>query len=558
MSDDSEPKRRNVVRLDPGQFGLEEETPASPQPAAVTLESAQPAAPAESNKSAAVQSETPTLESTQPAAPQPAPAPDPPPAKPKLRLIAKNGQPVAGDDEEGGGGGGGGSGGTPDEPPQAWSEDAIGNLVIEKIKDDWRYDASNGHWRHWDGAHWARDSKNGMLPIARRCCREASARARNTAGVTANLARTISAIKTARAAIEFARAEPPIAVEPGDFDADPWMFNTPGGIVDLRSGQCLPHDRNALCAKLGGAAPEGDCPRWKAFLAASANQDVPYVDYIQRLVGYSLTGQKSEEIFAFVWGPSNTGKTVFIEIWRAVLGDYAWAAPMDTFLPSKGERHPTDLAGFVGRRLVTAAETEAGRRWDRQRITTLTGRDRISARFMRGDFFEFDPTFVLAFHGNFRPTLDGWDDAMRRRAHLLPFRCRPPQPDKHLRDKLKAELGGIMVWAIEGCQLWQRRGLAPPTAVTEATDEYFESMNTLAHWVEARCERGPDCWAREAELYADFQRTLQAEGVSYVMRQSQFIDQLVTTYGLKRYRPHTGARGVAGIRLKGRQDELAF
>jgi P4 family phage/plasmid primase-like protien len=550
MADDTEPRRRNVVRLDPDQFGLGE-TPASAQPAvqpdkpAAVTQSAQPAVPPES---------------TQPAAPQPAPAPDAPQPKPKLRLIIQDGQPVVDDDRGGGGGGdgsGGSGGGTPDEPPQAWSEDALASLVFDEIKDDWRYDAGNGHWHHWDGTHWARDRQNRVLPIARRACRQASARARSTAGGSANLARAVSAIKSARAAIEFARAEPPIAVEAGQFDADSWVLNTPGGIVDLKSGQCLPHDRAKLCAKLAGAAPEGDCPLWLAFLNDATNGDREYVDYLQRVVGYSLTGCKSEEVFVFLYGPSNTGKTVFVEIWRALLGDYSWTAPMDAFLPPKGERHPADLAGFVGRRLVTAAETEAGRRWDRQRLTTLTGRDRVSARFMRGDFFEFDATFILAFHGNFRPTLDGWDTAMRRRAHLLPFRCRPPQIDRHLRDKLKVELGGIMVWAIEGCRLWQKSGLAPPKAVTEATDEYFESQNYLGDWVAERCELGDDCWGSQAELYGDFQRALQAEGVGFVMRQSQFVDQLVTAYPVKRKRSrqHAGARGVDGIQLKGRQDK---
>jgi putative DNA primase/helicase len=555
MPDDMEPKRVRVVRLDSRQFELPGDIDApvtilSPVTAVVGTEVelsqiTDAAAPKSSN----------------PVAPE-AVQPEPDGIVPKvtLRLVTQDGRALhemeIGD---GRGGGGGGSGGTPDEPPVAYSEDALANLLFDHIKDDCRYVATGARWYQWNGKLWVLDQKNAILPRARRICRATGKRLSKEQGAP-SLARKVSAVNSARAAIEYARSEEPVAAVLGDFDADPWLLNTPYGIVDLKTGQLLPHDRTKMCSMISGAGPEGKCPHWHRFLGEITNSDRDYMDFLQRAVGYSLVGVVDEEVFLFLYGPANTGKSKFVETWRMVFANYAVTAPMDSFLPAKGERHPTDLAGFAGKRLITSAETETGRRWDRQRITMLTGRDRISARFMRGDFFEYDPTFLLVFHGNFRPGLDGSDDAMRRRARLLPFGCKPPQIDRHLIDKFRAELGGITAWAVEGCLLWQGHGLAPPKVVTEATNEYFDSQNSLGHWVEARCELGSvhdgDFWASERELYSDFQRAEQAEGVSYVMRQNQFIDQLVHAYALKRHRPHAGLRGVAGLRLKRNQGEL--
>ncbi len=194
--------------------------------------------------------------------------------------------------------------------------------------------------------------------------------------------------------------------------------------------------------------------------------DVAYRDYLQRLVGYSLTGSTKEEIFAFLHGPAGTGKSKFVRTLELLHGTYGTNAPMDTFTATKAERHPTDLAGFVGKRLVTAAETEEGRRWDQQRLTILSGGDKIKARFMRSDFFDYIPQCLLMFHGNYRPRLANADEAMRRRLRLLPFRFKPAQIDKELIDKFIAELGGIMVWADRG-----RRAVVS-IRVTGATDHH--------------------------------------------------------------------------------------
>jgi putative DNA primase/helicase len=340
-----------------------------------------------------------------------------------------------------------GGGGVHEDMPAFASEEAMANvLVTERLNQDWRY-ASDGRWYHFlDGKCWRTDDKLVILNLSRLVCRYTS-----TKCATPTLARAVSSAKSIAAVERISRSDPRCATPMEMFDRDPWSINTPHGLVELRSGELLPHDKHRLCMRMAGASPYGDCPQWRRFLQQVTGGDVAYQDYLQRLVGYSLVGvgAKSEEIFVFLYGPSNTGKSKFVETLRLLLADYSAGSPMDTFTVAKGERHPTDLAGFVGRRLVTAAETEEGRRWDTQRLTTLTGRDRIQARFMRGDFFEYTPAFLLLFHGNYRPRLGGVSDAMRRRLHLLPFSHKPAKIDKFLIDKFKAELPGIMAWAVE-------------------------------------------------------------------------------------------------------------
>jgi P4 family phage/plasmid primase-like protien len=176
-------------------------------------------------------------------------------------------------------------------------------------------------------------------------------------------------------------------------------------------------------------------------------------------------------VIFFLHGTGANGKTVFTSAVSGIMGDYALAAPMDTFIESKIDRHPTELAMLRGARLVTATETEAGRYWNESRLKALTGGDMISARYMRGDFFQFAPTFKLMISGNYRPSLRNIDEAIRRRLHLIPFTVTipPDERDPDLPDKMKAEWPGILQWMVDGCTDWRECGLAPPEAVTKAT-----------------------------------------------------------------------------------------
>ena len=200
---------------------------------------------------------------------------------------------------------------------------------------------------------------------------------------------------------------------------------------------------------------------------------------------------------------------------------------METFTESRNDRHPTELAMLQGARLVVAQETEQGKRWAQSRIKSLTGGDKVTARFMRQDFFEFTPRFKLVIAGNAKPKLDTVDEAMRRRFHIVPFTVQilPEDRDRELKSKLQAEWSGILNWAIEGCLEYQRIGLAPPPKVAEATNSYLESQDIFREWLETDCEVGPECNATPTILYRSWCQFAEANG-ERPGRQSDFRERM--------------------------------
>ena len=197
--------------------------------------------------------------------------------------------------------------------------------------------------------------------------------------------------------------------------------------------------------------------------------------------------------FSFLYGTGANGKSVFLATLSGLMGDYAKTAPVDCFTETKFSSHPTELANLQGARLVTAVETEEGRRWHESRIKVLTGGDRIAARFMRGDFFEFQPVFKLLIAGNHRPSLRTVDEAMQRRFRMLPFTTTIPEAerDPRLIEHLRAEWPGILRWAIDGCLEWQSSGLCAPEAVREASTAYLQAEDVLQQWIDECCDLSP-------------------------------------------------------------------
>jgi putative DNA primase/helicase len=429
--------------------------------------------------------------------------------------------------------------------PAEFADDALALCFTEKYGDQLRYTAQWGRWTRWNGHRWEVDDTLAVYDLARQICREAAA----TSG-KANIAQRITSANTIAAVERLARSDRRHAASVSQWDSDEWILNTPGGIVDLRTGKLHPSDPLKYCTKSTSVTPDGDCPMWRQFLRQIANNDDALVSYLQRAFGYLLTGSTREHTLFFLYGTGANGKSVTTGTLTGILGDYAKVAPIETFTATHGDSHPTDLAGLQGSRCVTAAETEDGRRWAESKLKALTGGDPLSARFMRCDFFQFTPQFKLLIAGNHKPGLKTVDEAMRRRFHLIPFAVTIPedQRDKELSEKLRREWPGILQWMVAGCLDWQRIGLAPAEAVTKATADYMTSEDSLGIWLADRCEDDRAGWTSTKALFQSWKSWAEGTG-DFVGSEKRFSQNLEARGYFPL--PTRAARGFRGIQLKG-------
>lgn len=429
--------------------------------------------------------------------------------------------------------------------PPGFTDDALALEFTTKHALDWRYVATWGHWLHWDGACWKKETTLRAYDLARMICREASARCHKP-----KVAAKVASAATVAAVERLSRADRRHAATVDQWDPDPWLLNTPGGMVDLRTGVGRPHSREDYTTKIASASPRGAPVAWLSFLNDVTGGDAELQRYLARMAGYALTGVTTEHALFFLYGTGANGKSVFVNTLSAVFGDYATNAPMDTFMETRSDRHPTDLAGLRGARLVTAIEVEKGKRWAEAKIKSLTGGDKISARFMRQDFFDYKPQFKLLIAGNHKPAIRDVDEAMRRRLHLVPFTVTipPERRDKTLPDRLLSERDGIMAWAVDGCLEWHKIGLNPPSSVVAATQEYFEAEDALGRWIAECCSITANDTGTTATLFDSWKAWAERSG-EYVCPMRKFADDLETR-GFKKWRhPHSGLRGFRGIGL---------
>jgi P4 family phage/plasmid primase-like protien len=310
--------------------------------------------------------------------------------------------------------------------------------------------------------------------------------------------------------LDLMRSEPGIPVVPADLDADPFLLNVANGTLDLRTGELRPHRREDLITKLAPVEyhPGAGCPLWLKVLSRVMGGNDLLITYLQRLVGYALTGDVSEQVLWFLYGAGQNGKSTFLMTILAMLGDYAMQAVSDLLMQKRNESHPTERADLFGRRFVATIETEEGKRLAEALMKQLTGGDKVRARKMRQDFFEFSPTHKIVLAANHKPVIRGCDMAVWRRIKLVPFLVTIPEKekDKNLPGKLLAELPGILAWAVRGCLDWQRHGLGEPEAVRDATDEYRAEQDVLARFFEEVCVTIPEARVKSSALLEAYQR----------------------------------------------------
>jgi len=396
------------------------------------------------------------------------------------------------------------------------TEDSLALEFSNRYGNELRYVAQWGKWMRWGGDRWSEDNTLNTWHLVRGVCREIAEPLEKPAVRAAMLrGSTVAAVE------RLARSDRRHAATPEQFDADPWLLNTPGGTIDLTSGALRPHDPSDHQTKCTAVAIGGPHAQWSEFLRWVTVGDKELEGFLQRWFGYCLTGVTREEKLVFGYGDGGNGKGTMVGAIQGILGDYAMTSQMETFTLSRDERHPTELAALRGARFVVAQETQQGRTWNESRIKALTGGDRIQARYMRQDFFEFAPAFKLMLFGNHKPSLRSVDAAIKRRLLLVPFNAHVTNQDDELKDKLRAEWGGILEWMVNGCLAWQRDGLRPPERVLEATAEYMESQDSFTEWLESRCVVYPEQlrtekdapWCSSATLFESWKGFSEEAGI---------------------------------------------
>lgn len=376
--------------------------------------------------------------------------------------------------------------------PAEYSDRAMSNRFAAKYVNDLKYCAALGGWILWDGTVWAKDDQLKAENLAGKVLVDGTMEVLNRMDFKAEkcerIASYLSSAKATGALLSVARSDRRMAVAAEKFDADPWLLNTPGGVVDLRTGELRARADKELFSKCAGTTPDfkRKPARWLAFLkdVTAGNQEL--IDYLQRECGYWLTGVTTEQHLSFLHGSGGNGKSLFVNTMASIMGDYAGKAQMETFTAGKNDRHPTELASLRGLRMVYASETGGNGRWNEARIKELTGGEPITARYIGKDPFSFIPQFKLIFLGNHKPELSAVDNGLKRRFNLLPFTVTPARPDPLLFDKLREEWASILGWAVQGCLLWQEQGLNPPKVIRAATEEYFADEDSLGRWLNER------------------------------------------------------------------------
>jgi len=427
--------------------------------------------------------------------------------------------------------------------PPEFADDALALNFSAAYGDVARYVDGWGRWFLWDGKVWKHDDTLRVRDVCRRTCRSYAVNA------PPSVQKSVTSAKTIRAVEMLAQADRRHAATVNQWDADPWLLNTPDGIVDLRTGQTLPHDPAAHMTKITTVSPGGECPMWLSFLDRVTGGDASLVAYLQRVCGYALTGITREHAMWFAYGTGRNGKGVFLNTVVSILGDYAMTADPDTFTANGAGKHLTVLARLQGARLVVAQETEEGVPWAEARIKSITGGDPITANFMRQDHFTFIPQFKLFMAGNHKPGLRAVDEAIRARFNLVPFEVtiRPEERDPALSEKLLSEAPGILAWMMAGCHDWQHVRLTPPPRVRNATDSYFENEDIFSQWMAECCKTGKENHsAGSTALYKSWKAWAVASGEPPISQKR--FSQMLEGKGFKAVKSH-GVMEFRGISL---------
>lgn len=424
------------------------------------------------------------------------------------------------------------------------------------------------HWKTWvryDGKRWERIGEGEVTPLAMTTIRKLYKSAADILDPDERTKLITHALRSESAG----RLEGMVRLSKGlmgvdstTFDRDPYALNVQNGTINLRTGELRPHHPADMLTKIAAAEyhPDAACPRWDAFLSLVL-PDAEVRTFVQRFAGYSITGDVSEELLIYPHGRGANGKTTIVETFMDVLGEYAKSGAQDLLTAKTHDDHPTGVADLQGARMVVLSETEAGRQWTEVMVKRLTSNERIKARFMKKDFFEFMPTHKFWIPANHKMRIRGQDDGIWRRIGLVPFEIKIPdsEKDKHWRQKLlsgytdgggiehASERSGVLAWMVRGCLDWQHSGLPLPKVIDDANRQYRRDQDKLGPFLEDECERVADAITKPKDLY---NRYVAHTGHADAWDFNNFREGLLER-GYEEGRSTT-MRGIRGLRLKER------
>lgn len=448
---------------------------------------------------------------------------------------------------------------------KVYSMTDLGNShrMVDQFGADIKYCHKARRWYIWNGKYWQLDQSGMIVRKAKKTLRSII---KETASITDDDQRKamLQHIKTSenafrvRSMIELAQSEDGISISPEEFDADNYLLNCQNGTLDLRTGSLLPHSREHLITRIIPVTydPEAKCPKWKVFLNRIFAGDKKLIRFVQKAIGYSLTGNILMHCLFILYGTGRNGKSTLVNVIQKMLGEYGQSMRSETLLSKRSDGIPNDIARLKGARFVAAMEADRRRSLAEAQIKQLTGGDRITARFLRQEYFDFDPTHKIWLSVNHKPKMKDNDLAIWSRIRLIPFNVTipPHEQNPNLTDELTEELPGILAWAVRGCLAWQKNGLEAPDAVKNATASYRQEMDAVQQFLDEECEIRKDAYVFLKHLHENYIEWCE-NNVIEPLSKSEF-QSAIDSRDFRKVRANKGMR-YYGLEMKDHNSSVA-
>lgn len=444
---------------------------------------------------------------------------------------------------------------------------ANGRWFVKLFASKLRYNRNRDKWYVWDGKRWRPDKGTERHKFAKAAVDELLRQAVKAPLEDERRDELISyalkcgTVKAANNMLEMAKSEDEVDCGEADFDSNPWLLNVLNGTIDLRTGELGPHRQEDFISKLVHVEydPNANSELWEKTLLELFEGRQETSRYVQRAVGYSLTGDTSDECFFMLYGTGRNGKGTFIETLQALLKEYRETTPFETFLARRSSTNATpELAKLAGSRVVVASESAEGRAFATAQLKNLTGGDEVAARFLFQNPFTYKPQFKIWLVTNDKPMASADDYAFWERCKVVPFKhtFERGERDTTLKARLKEELQGVLTWCVEGCRAWQAEGLGTCPDVEESTREYQEENDQVAQWIADCCIVGDGKISTTAELLESYVAWVTANGIpKHEWLNPTVLGRTLTKRGYSKDR--TGKKR-SGIRLRLADEQTPF